>query len=133
MKKKYISVIIPTYNCKSYVKYTIESVINQTYKNFELIIIDDCSTDGTYEYISKLIKNINVKARILKTKKNSGTVAHPRNIGVKESKGDLICFLDLTIFGKKINLQYKLKNMKMTKLFILQPRNISTKKDLDPV
>ena len=92
--KKFISVIIPTYNCKAYVKYTIESVLKQTYRNFELIIIDDCSTDGTYEYVSKLIKNISVKAIILQTKKNSGTVAHPRNIGVKKSKGDLICFLD---------------------------------------
>ena len=88
--KKFISVIIPTYNCKAYVKYTIESVLKQTYRNFELIIIDDCSTDGTYEYVSKLIKNISVKAIILQTKKNSGTVAHPRNIGVKKSKGDLI-------------------------------------------
>ena len=60
-----ISVIITTYNRKEYLKKAIESVLNQSYKDIEIIIIDDCSTDGTEEEIKSLYGN---KNNILSTK-----------------------------------------------------------------
>ena len=94
-KKKLVSIIVPTYNSKKYIFSCLNSILNQTYKNFEIIIVDDCSTDGTYEYLKNFIKKISAKGfkiKIIKTKKNSGTVAHPRNYGLKECSGDLVCF-----------------------------------------
>ena len=109
-KSKLISVIIPTYNSKKFVKNAIDSVLKQTYRNFEIIIVDDCSTDGTIKYINEKIKSD--KIRIFKTKKNSGTVAHPRNIGLKECKGSLVCFLDSDDYWEKNKLQNQIECFK---------------------
>ncbi|MCQ2815133.1 MAG: glycosyltransferase [Bacilli bacterium] len=87
-----ITIITPSYNCKKYFKETFESVINQTYKDYEWIIIDDCSTDGSFNYISNLIKN-NLKIRLFQTPKNGGS-AVARNIGLKNASGRYITFLD---------------------------------------
>ena len=57
-----VSIITPVYNAEEYLEETILSVINQTYKNWELLLIDDCSTDGSYKIIEKyLIRNIILK------------------------------------------------------------------------
>ena len=88
MKK--VSVIIPVYNSSKHIKECIESVINQTYKNIEIIVVDDASSDNSTE----IIKNINdSRINILQLKQNVG-VATARNKGIKESTGDYICFLD---------------------------------------
>ena len=50
-----ISIILPVYNAEAHLKSTIQSIINQTYPNFELIIVDDCSTDASFDIISDLI------------------------------------------------------------------------------
>ncbi len=86
MKK--VSVIIPTFNRKNFLKEAIESVLLQSYKNFEIIVVDDGSTDGTREMIKseyKMIKYI--------YQKNSGPSA-ARNRGIVEAKGEYISFLD---------------------------------------
>ncbi len=120
LKNKLVSIIIPTYNSKKFVKKTIESVFNQTYKHFEVIIVDDCSTDGTVEYVKNLMskiqdRSIKLKIKIIKTKKNSGTVAHPRNIGIKACSGDLICFLDSDDNWEKNKLAAQVKNYQNNK------------------
>lgn len=90
-EEKMISVIIPLYNCEKYIKRCIESVINQTYKNIEIIIIDDGSSDNSIEIVNELIKRYNT-IRIIK-QENKG-VSSARNAGIENSKGDYIAFLD---------------------------------------
>lgn len=85
-----VSVIMPSYNTAEYIKQSIQSVIDQTYTNWELIIVDDCSTDNTDE----IVKSIDDGRIIyLKNKKNSGA-AVSRNRALKEAKGKWIAFLD---------------------------------------
>jgi glycosyltransferase involved in cell wall biosynthesis len=84
-----VSVIIGTYNRYDLVLRAIDSVLNQTYKNIEIIVVDDCSTDLRYE---NLKNNKNIK--FLSTTKNSRLPSVPRNIGINNSNGEWICFLD---------------------------------------
>lgn len=85
-----ISVVIPTYNRGNIIERTINSVLQQTYKNIEVLIIDDASNDDT----ENIVKNIEDKRiRYIRLAKNtSGT--KPRNTGIKLSKGEFIAFLD---------------------------------------
>ena len=91
MKDNLFSVIITTHNSKNYVDKTIKSVINQNFNDYEIILVDDCSKDGTVELVKKNYKN---KIKIFSTKKNFGGPAKSRNIGINKSKGDWISFLD---------------------------------------
>ena len=68
-----VSIVLPVYNCEKYVRHTIESVLNQDYKNWELIVVNDASTDKTAEILeeySKLDKRIRVLTNDKKIKKN---------------------------------------------------------------
>jgi glycosyltransferase involved in cell wall biosynthesis len=85
--KPLVSVIIPTYNRADLLNRAIKSVLNQTYTNYEIIIIDNHSTDHTKEIISKYnVKFIEIN--------NSGIIAKSRNLGIKNSSGEYIAFLD---------------------------------------
>lgn len=90
-KETLISVIVPVYNVERYLRRCIESVLNQTYKEIELILIDDGSTDTSPmicdEYVGKE-KNVKVIHKI------NGGVASARNIGINNASGKYICFLD---------------------------------------
>jgi len=92
MKNLIVSVIIPTYNRAEMVKRAIKSVFKQTYKNFEVIIVDDGSTDNTEAVIQKM-RERNRRTRYIKHKKNRGGTA-ARNTGIKNARGKYIAFLD---------------------------------------
>jgi len=87
-----ISIIIPTYNRSNLLTTTIDSVLNQTYKDFELIIIDDGSTDNTKQIVENLKQKDN--RIIYEYQNNSGGPASPKNTGIKIAKGEYIAFLD---------------------------------------
>lgn len=87
-----VSIITPSYNCERFIAKTIESVLAQTYKNWEMIIIDDCSPDNSNKIIEEYIKKDN-RIKLIKLKKNSGP-AIARNRGIEEAKGRYIAFLD---------------------------------------
>lgn len=88
------SVIIPLYNKADYVRKSLESVIAQTYKDFELIIVDDGSTDNSLNIVQEVkSKELRVKIFRILSQPNAG-VAAARNRGVKESHGAYVCFLD---------------------------------------
>ena len=110
MRKNLISVIIPSYNAGEYIKFTIDSVLNQTYSNFEIIIVDDCSTDNTVEEIKKNIY-LDKRIRFFQLKKNSG-VSYCRNFAVSKSKGEYYCFLDSDDIWDNNKLELQLNFMK---------------------
>ena len=90
--KDLVSIIMPTYNCAKFIAESIDSVIAQTYTNWELIIVDDCSTDNTKEILtSYLQKYPNIHYTFLT--ENSGP-AVARTEALKQAKGDYIAFLD---------------------------------------
>lgn len=91
LKKVRFTVAISAYNVEEYIDRSIKSVLNQTFKNYELIVVDDCSTDNTFKEIKKYSKN---KVRIYTTKHNTGTAAGPRNIALNYANGEYIIFLD---------------------------------------
>lgn len=88
-----VSVVIPVYNAAFTIEHTLESVIQQTYKNLEIILVDDGSKDNSYKLMSDYIENHKEFNFNLITKKNGG-VSSSRNRGIDESSGTYISFLD---------------------------------------
>jgi len=85
-----VSVIIPVYNAEKYLDVCIQSIINQTWSNIEIILVDDGSTDGSLKIAQKHLVNANVK--VIEQKNRGASAA--RNAGLKLAKGDYIQFLD---------------------------------------
>jgi len=100
-----VSVIIPMYNSEKYLEECINSVLNQTYKNFELIIINDCSTDSSLSILNKITDN---RIKIVNFKENKG-VSISRNKGIELATGDYICFLDSDDFWVPEKLEKQLE------------------------
>lgn len=130
----FFSVIITTYNSEKYIRRTIKCLQRQSYKNFEIIFIDDASSDQTIKII-KSFKLINSNIEVLK--KNFGGPSKGRNLGLKKAKGKWIVFLDADDFWKKDILQIVFNNIKINKHFevfstreICVNKNDSTKKNI---
>lgn len=104
-----VSVIMPSYNTARFIKETVESVLAQTYKNWELIIVDDCSTDNTDEVVSKFFPDTRI--RYIKNEKNSGA-AVSRNRALREAKGKWIAFLDSDDLWEAEKLEKQIAFMK---------------------
>jgi teichuronic acid biosynthesis glycosyltransferase TuaG len=93
LKTIFFSVVLTSYNSEKYLKKTLESLLNQRLKKFEVILVDDGSKDNTLK-IAKIYQNYkNFKLKIIKLR-HSGSPARSRNIGIMKSKGDYVCFLD---------------------------------------
>lgn len=90
MERK-ISIIIPVYNVEKYIKICIESVINQTYKNLEILVINDGTKDKSFEIIESYLGDKRIK--VINREKNSG-IAVTRNIGISQATGEYIFFID---------------------------------------
>ena len=90
-----VSIIVPVFNVDKYISKCVDSLINQTYKNIEIILVDDGSTD----FSSKIIDDYAKKdQRIITIHKKNGGVSSARNIGLKNSTGEYICFADADDF-----------------------------------
>lgn len=116
MKKKEVDIILPVFNSKKYILTTINSIIKQTYKSWNLILIDDFSTDGTYEVLKKFKKNCKIsnKIFIFRQKKNYGQ-AIARNLALKKSKSTYVAFIDSDDIWKKNKLMSQINFMKVNK------------------
>ena len=88
-----VSIITPCYNAASFISQAIESVLAQSFGDWEMIIVDDCSSDDSLSIIQKYAR-IDSRIRYLRTDKPSGSPTLPRNMGIKEAKGRYIAFLD---------------------------------------
>lgn len=87
-----VSIITPAFNCKDFFRSTFASVVAQKFSDFEWIVIDDCSTDGSFEVLSELAKN-EQRIRLFRQESNQG-VAAARNRGLRLANGRYITFLD---------------------------------------
>lgn len=103
-----VSIIMPSYNTEQYIEESIKSVMSQTYVNWELIIVDDCSTDNTVEIINTFLSDSRI--RYFKNEKNSGA-AVARNLALRNAKGRWIAFLDSDDIWVKYKLERQLKFM----------------------
>lgn len=105
-----ISIITPTYNCERFIGETIESVLKQSYKNWEMIIVDDCSTDNTYDVVKKYADN-DSRIKYYLLEENSGA-AVARTKAMQLATGDYIAFLDSDDLWISNKLECQLKFMK---------------------
>lgn len=106
--KDLVSIIIPVYNAEKFLDDTINTVLNQTYQNFEVIFVNDCSTDKSIN----IIKKYNDKRIKLISNKTNSNAAITRNNGIKEAKGRYICFLDADDLWDKEKLKKQVNFMK---------------------
>ena len=103
MKKNSFSIIIPVYNSEKYLEACISSIINQNYQNFELILVDDGSTDNSASILKKYSK---LDERVKTVYKENGGVSSARNTGIDTSKNDYIIFVDSDDILEKNTLDY---------------------------
>jgi len=132
MTDPFISVIIPTHNRLASVYKAIESVLSQSYSRFELIVVDDASTDSSYQSLAQRFGD----QLILCTQQHLG-VSSARNLGVRKSRGDWIAFLDSDDIWHKGKLEYQmsfhqknpqLKISQTQEIWIRQGKRVSARK-----
>ncbi len=113
IKTNLVSVIIPTYNSMRFISTALESVANQTYKNIEIVVVDDCSSDATISVIREFMKRNSMSVTVYKFEKNMG-VAYARNKAMELAHGQYIAFLDSDDYWDKCKIEKQLKLMNET-------------------
>lgn len=108
MNNSKVSIITPLYNSESFIAETIQSVISQTYNNWEMLIIDDCSKDKSSEIV-KTYKSLDERIKYFKTDFPSGSPTKPRNIGIEKANGRYIAFLDSDDLWEQNKLETQLR------------------------
>ena len=114
MTKPLVSILIPTFNSAQFIAETIASVQQQTYENWEIIVVDDVSTDGTVALISK-IRETDVRIQLQVLERNSGTGV-ARNTALGKAKGKYIAFLDADDLWKPEKLEKQILFMQTNDL-----------------
>lgn len=112
MTEGLVSIITPAYNCEDYIGETIESIQNQTYKNWELLIVDDKSTDNT-EKVVRMYSDKDSRIRYTRLKQNSGA-AVARNVAIEQAAGQYLAFCDSDDLWLQNKLEKQLLFMKET-------------------
>ena len=105
-----VSIITPAYNAENFLPETIDSVLNQTFRDWELIVVDDCSTDRTFEIASAYAEK-DPRVRVVRNEVNAG-VAATRNHGLDVATGDYIAFVDSDDLWLPEKLEKQLRFMK---------------------
>lgn len=107
-KNELVSIVVPVYNAERFLNETINTVLNQTYESWELLLVNDCSTDDSVNIIEKY-KDKRIK--LINNKKNQGA-AESRNNGIKKAKGAYLCYLDADDLWDKEKLEKQINFMK---------------------
>ncbi len=110
--KDLVSIIVPVYNANKYIENTVLSVQNQDYTSWELLLVDDGSTDGSAQTIRRLEKEDTTGRIKVLLPKEHGTAARARNFGLKNAKGRYIAFLDADDLWEKDKLSKEMNYMK---------------------
>ncbi len=109
MTEGLVSIVMPSYNTAKYIAESIQSVLNQTYKDWELLIVDDCSTDNTDEVVKPFLTDSRIK--YFTNEHNSGA-AVSRNKAMREAQGEWLAFLDSDDLWLPTKLEKQLRFMK---------------------
>lgn len=102
-----VSVIMPAYNSGRTVEESINSVLNQTYKDFEIIVVNDCSTDNTAQIVTEMVKK-DKRIKFYNNPENCG-VSKTRNFAISQAKGEWIAFLDSDDLWRETKLELQLE------------------------
>lgn len=90
-----VSIVIPMYNAEKYIGECLDSILAQTFTDYEVIVVDDCSTDNSAAIVESYINNYTDKnIKLVSLKNNSGSAGIPRNIGISLSRGEYLAFVD---------------------------------------
>lgn len=109
--KPLISIITPMYNAENFVAETIDSVLAQAFTNWEMIIVDNCSTDGSRDVVRSYIEK-DPRISLIESPFNSGGPAKPRNTGVSLARGDYLAFLDADDLWTRDKLEKQIEYLK---------------------
>lgn len=110
MKENLVSIITPMYNSGKFIRNTIESVLNQTYEDWEMIIVDDCSKDESPEIVKSYTKK-DERIKYIRVSENKG-VSNARNVALKNASGRYIAFLDSDDIWEITKLEKQIRFMK---------------------
>ena len=121
-----VSVVMPVYNGEEHISEAIESVLNQTYKNLELIIINDGSNDNTFNILCNYKKK-DRRVSVIVNNRASGGPALPRNLGIRASNGRFIAFIDHDDVWHYKKLEIQLKFLTDLKLPFISSERINIK------
>lgn len=111
MNTPLVSIVTPCYNASKFIADTIKSVQNQTYNNWEMIIVDDCSIDKSIDIVAAFMQS-DSRIKLYKLDHNTGSPAEPRNKAIKEAKGEVIAFLDADDIWKPLKLECQIRYMR---------------------
>jgi teichuronic acid biosynthesis glycosyltransferase TuaG len=111
-----VSVVMPAYNAEKYIFEAIQSVVNQTYQNWELIVVDDCSTDNT-KAIIETFANQDKRIKPIYLDKNGGKPSIVKNVGLKKVSGEYIAFLDSDDVWMKEKLEIQIIAMQTKRAY----------------
>ena len=89
-----VSIVIPMYNDERYIGALLDSILNQTFQNFEVVVVDDCSTDSSCEVVESSLSKFDGRLRLSRMKKNSGGAGAPTNKGIAHARGKYIYQVD---------------------------------------
>lgn len=108
-KKIKVDIILPNYNSSDHIKETLKSIIYQTFTNWNLIIVDDCSDEKTLNILKKFVKNKKIKIYWMKKNRGAG---YCRNYAIKKSKSQYLAFIDSDDLWEKDKLETQIRFMK---------------------
>ena len=118
-KQPLITVVMPNYNGHRFVEQAIDSVLNQTYPNFELLVLDDCSKDDSLSLIQHKAQS-DKRIKVIALEHNAG-VANARNVGIKEARGEYIALLK-TSWSASLHLRTAAQILSIVRMTLLMSK-----------
>lgn len=125
-----VTVVIPAFNAAQFVSATLQSVLSQTYANFEVVVVDDCSADETVNIVRSFGER-DPRIKLISLEQNRGAPAAPRNIGVAAAKGRWIAFLDADDIWHPDKLRCQVEALQRTGAKFCSTRMIDFSEDRD--